>query len=31
MDIPTHETVIEVPFDLLRGLPIAELAGHKGR
>jgi hypothetical protein len=31
MDIPAHETVIEVPFDLLRGLPIAELAGHKGR
>jgi hypothetical protein len=31
MDIPVHEAVIEVPFDLLRGLPIAELAGHKGR
>jgi hypothetical protein len=31
MDIPAHETVIEVPLDLLRGLPIAELAGHKGR
>jgi hypothetical protein len=31
MDVPAHETVIEVPFELLRGLPIAELAGHKER
>ncbi len=31
MDIPSHETVIEVPFELLRSLPIAELAGHKER
>jgi len=27
LDVPAHETVVEVPFELLRGLPVGELTG----